>query len=136
MPRFEIDKNIASAKTISTDFYKDHDVFNESREKIFSYAWQFIGDRNLVKEQGQCHPFTLLENYIDEPLVLTKDKENNINCLSNVCTHRGTIVVNGPCKISKLRCRYHGRNFHLDGKFLSMPEFSEVENFPTPDDDL
>ena len=26
--------------------------------------------------------------------------------------------------------------FHLDGKFKSMPEFKEVENFPTEDDNL
>jgi len=136
MGRFSVDEKIARAKTISTDFYKSERVFEESKEKIFAHAWQFIGDRNLVKEQGQCHPLTLLEKYIDEPLVLTRDKENAIHCLSNVCTHRGTIVVNGPCKISKLRCRYHGRNFHLNGKFLSMPEFSDVENFPTPEDDL
>lgn len=136
MSRFTVDKNIARAKTISTDFYKDKKIFDESQERIFGYAWQFVGDKHLVNDPGQCHPFTLLDGYIGEPLVLTKDKEGIINCLSNVCTHRGTIVVNGPCKISKLRCRYHGRNFHLNGKFLSMPEFSEVENFPSPEDDL
>ncbi len=136
MSRYSIDKNIAKAKTISTDFYTDPSVFEESKEKIFSKCWQLVGNTNMVKEPGECHPFTLLEKYIDEPLVLVKDKENEIRCLSNVCTHRGTIVVNGPCKVSKLRCRYHGRNFFLDGKFMSMPEFNEVENFPSPEDDL
>ncbi|MES1219122.1 MAG: aromatic ring-hydroxylating dioxygenase subunit alpha [Bacteroidota bacterium] len=136
MSLFFIDNNIAKAKTISTDFYTDPVFFGESKEKIFNNTWQFIGDKNSIKESGQCHPLILLEKYLDEPLVLTKDKENVIHCLSNVCTHRGTIVVNGPCKISKLRCRYHGRNFHLNGKFMSMPEFAEVENFPSPDDDL
>ncbi|MGC4036280.1 MAG: aromatic ring-hydroxylating dioxygenase subunit alpha [Chitinophagaceae bacterium] len=136
MNRLKIEENIAQAKTISTQFYTDPKYFQESKQRIFENVWHFIGDTNLVKDPGQCYPFTLLDNYIDEPLVLTRDKEGGLNCLSNVCTHRGTIVVNGPCKISKLRCRYHGRNFHLDGKFLSMPEFAEVENFPTEEDNL
>jgi choline monooxygenase len=53
-----------------------------------------------------------------------------------VCTHRGNLVVNEPCRLNQLRCKYHGRTFGLDGKFLSMPEFKEVENFPSKDDDL
>jgi choline monooxygenase len=32
--------------------------------------------------------------------------------------------------------RYHGRMFNLDGHFISMPEFKEVEDFPAKDDDL
>ena len=136
MSRFFIDNNIARAKTLDTLFYKSPEIFEESKEKIFRKSWQFIGDKNSIREPGQCVPLTLLEKYLDEPLVLTRDRNNEIHCLSNVCTHRGTIVVNGPCKISKLRCRYHGRNFYLDGKFMSMPEFAEVENFPSPDDNL
>jgi len=136
MSSFVIDPNIARAKTLSSDFYTESIHFIETREKIFSRVWQFIGDINLVKEPGQCQPFTLLENYLDEPLVLTRDKENNLHCLSNVCTHRGTILVPEPCKVTNLRCRYHGRLFNLDGAFRSMPEFREVENFPTPEDHL
>lgn len=136
MSRFFVDADIAKAKTLHTDFYTDPACFQQSKEKLFYPGWQFIGDSSLVKEPGQCMPFTLLENFLDEPLVLTKDKDNAIHCLSNVCTHRGTIVIKEPCKTTNLRCRYHGRQFRLDGRFVSMPEFKEVQNFPTIDDDL
>lgn len=136
MASFTVDPDIAKAKTLSTEFYTDSQYYHDAKEKIFSQTWQFAGDTSLVSDPGQCYPFTLLENYLDEPLVLTKDKENNIFCLSNVCTHRGTILVQEPCKVSHLRCRYHGRLFDLAGAFRSMPEFKEVQNFPTSDDDL
>ena len=45
-------------------------------------------------------------------------------------------MVYEPCKTNQLRCKYHGRLFSLDGKFISMPEFKEVENFPTDADNL
>ncbi len=133
---FTVDPDIAKAKTIHTDFYTSKDVFSLCKEKIFAPSWQFIGNTDLVHQQQNVYPFTLLPGCLDEPLALTRDKENGLHLVSNVCTHRGNIVAEHPCTIPKLRCRYHGRTFSLDGKFQSMPEFKEVENFPTKDDDL
>jgi len=136
MPEFSVDPNIARAKTLDADFYTSKNVFEQSREKIFATSWQFIGNEELVKNSGDVYPFTLLTDYLDEPLLLTRDKTGNVNVLSNVCTHRGNLVADKACKMNNLRCRYHGRLFGLDGKFVSMPEFKEVENFPSEEDDL
>lgn len=130
-----INEDIAKARTISTSFYNSLEYYDISKEKIFVPSWQFIGDAGLVKEITQCHPFTLLPGCLDEPLVLTRDKDG-IHCLSNVCTHRGNIVMPESCKSPQLRCRYHGRLFQLNGKFRSMPEFKEVEDFPAASDNL
>jgi len=136
MTKFTVDPNIAKAKTLHADFYTSSEIFEESREKIFASSWQFIGNTELVKEPCEVYPFTLLPGYLDEPLLLTHDKTGNLNLLSNVCTHRGNIVAETACKTNNLRCRYHGRLFGLDGKFSSMPEFKEVENFPSIEDNL
>jgi choline monooxygenase len=136
MPRFSIDSDISRAKTPDTALYTDPALFEIMKEKLFAASWQFVGSTDIVKEAGEACPFTLLENYLDEPLVLVRDKENTLRILSNVCTHRGNLVVNEPCKLNHLRCRYHGRLFNLDGKFHSMPEFKEVKDFPAANDDL
>jgi choline monooxygenase len=136
MSDFFVDPDIAKAKTISTDFYTGQNYFELSKEKIFANSWQLIGDTDKVKEPSSAYPFTLLENYLNEPLLLTKDKEGKLHCMSNVCTHRGNILVNETCKLHSLVCKYHGRRFNLDGKFVSMPEFKGVENFPTKEDNL
>src|SRR5437762_2389090 len=136
MPEFFVHPDIAKAKTIDTNYYLSKAYYEDSKEKIFAPLWQFIGDKDKVKDAGSAYPFTLLENYLNEPLLLTRDKNGDLHCMSNVCTHRGNLVVYEPCKLNQLRCKYHGRLFALDGKFISMPEFKEVENFPTKDDDL
>jgi choline monooxygenase len=136
MSKFFVDPDISKAKTLHTDFYTDTALFNDSKEKIFADSWQFIGDTDIVSSQTNCYPFTLLQDFIDEPLLLTRDKQNKLHCLSNVCTHRGNIIVNEPCHASNLRCKYHGRIFQMDGQFHSMPEFKEVQNFPSPSDNL
>ena len=136
MPRFTIHPDIAIARTPHTDLYTDPQVFGLSKEKLFAPSWQFIGDTSLAADPGDAYPFTLLEKLLDEPLVLVRDEGGELRVLSNVCTHRGNLVVNEPCRVTHLRCRYHGRLFHLDGKFQSMPEFKEVKDFPSAADDL
>ena len=136
MPVFNIDPDITKAKTIDTDYYTSQIHYEVSKEKIFAKGWQFIADTDLVSDAASVYPFTLLEGYLNEPLLLTKDKEGALHCMSNVCTHRGNLVAYESCKLNQLRCKYHGRLFSLDGKFISMPEFKEVENFPTEADNL
>ncbi|MEP6512346.1 MAG: SRPBCC family protein [Parafilimonas sp.] len=136
MPQFFIDPDIAKAKTINTDYYLSEKNYEDSKEKIFAKSWQFIGDTDKVKDACSASPLILLENYLNEPLLLTKDKQGELHCMSNVCTHRGNLIVYESCKLNQLRCKYHGRVFSLNGKFISMPEFKEVKNFPTEQDNL
>ncbi|MDO8367996.1 MAG: Rieske 2Fe-2S domain-containing protein, partial [Saprospiraceae bacterium] len=123
MSRFHIDPNIARARTISTEVYTSLAIFEEAKEKIFASCWQFAGHTDRVAEPGSLWPFMLLNHYLSEPLLLSRDKNGVLHCLSNVCTHRGSLLAYAPCKASQLRCKYHGRVFDLNGKFQFMPEF-------------
>ncbi|MEZ5344356.1 MAG: SRPBCC family protein [Pyrinomonadaceae bacterium] len=130
---FRIDPIIERAETLSSEFYLSDKHFEISKEKIFARSWQLIGRK---EDAGNISPKVFLEGYLDEPIVLTRDSDGRICCLSNVCTHRGKILVESSCRADALKCGYHGRIFSLDGRFRSMPEFENVENFPDPKDDL
>ena len=132
--RFQISNQIESADTLSSDFYTDDHIFESSKETIFSNSWQLITDTKSLQNNNQ-YPFTLLDGFLNEPLVLTQ-KNDKISCFSNVCTHRAHIVCLDACDSSILRCRYHGRTFELDGKMKTMPGFDTVKNFPSEKDDL
>ncbi|HUR09870.1 MAG TPA: SRPBCC family protein [Flavitalea sp.] len=136
MPLFEIDPDIAKAKTLHSSFYTDPTYFDAAKERIFVPSVQFIGSTDLLVKAGDNFPFTLLPDYLDEPLLLTRDKNGLLHCLSNVCTHRGNLLITSPCNVPHIRCKYHGRVFTLEGRFQSMPEFREVKDFPSADDDL
>ena len=132
MSIFDINSDIARAETLSSEFYTDEKYFHESKEKIFARSWQMIG---TTDEINNLKPFTILENFLDEPILLAKNGDE-LNCLSNVCTHRGKILVEKNCEANGIRCNYHGRRFDLSGKFLSMPEFETVVDFPSERDNL
>jgi choline monooxygenase len=134
--KFFIDPDITKAETLPASFYRDPEVFEAIRDKIFLKSWHWIGHRDLVETPQQVHPFVLLENFLTEPLLLTKDDSGNMHCLSNVCTHRGNLVANTSGITKKLICGYHGRRFQLDGTFEHMPEFKDVQDFPRPCESL
>ena len=134
--QYVVDPDITRAETLPAAFYKDAAVFEALKEKAFAKSWLWIGDESLVPLQNTVHPFVLLDNFIGEPMVLARDGADNITCCSNVCTHRGNIVVHNPGRTKGLLCNYHGRRFSLAGQFKSMPEFKEAKDFPRPCDDL
>ncbi|MGB7207384.1 MAG: aromatic ring-hydroxylating dioxygenase subunit alpha [Pyrinomonadaceae bacterium] len=132
MAIFDIDPDIRKAKTLASDFYTNEHYFDLSKEKIFARSWQLIAGPEL---NSDLTPVTLLPGFLDEPVLISRH-DGGFKCFSNVCTHRGKILVDEPCAATLIRCSYHGRRFSLDGKFLSMPEFDDVEDFPSESDNL
>ncbi|TAH34372.1 MAG: aromatic ring-hydroxylating dioxygenase subunit alpha [Planctomycetota bacterium] len=131
-----IDPDIRRAHTLPAELYLSPRAYEEVRERVFARSWQFLGDVDRLAAPRQCVPFTLLPGCLDQPLLFTRDERGDLHGLSNVCTHRGTVLCEEEKNTQGLRCRYHGRRFALDGKFVSMPEFEGVEHFPAPEDDL
>lgn len=133
---FDIHPDIARASTPPPELYHDAGIHATARDRIFARSWQFVGDKDLARVPGEVVPFALLEGCLDEPLMLARDEDDRLRCLSNVCTHRGMIVVEHGGRMKSLRCPYHGRRFGLDGCLQHMPEFDGVEGFPSPADNL
>ena len=136
MKSFSIDPDITKASTIHTDFYNSLESWEASKEKIFASTWQFTGDVDDLRIMGQLVPHFLLPGFLEEPILFIRDNNDEINCVSNVCTHRGNLLIENACNDKQIRCRYHGRRFDLNGKFKHMPEFETVECFPSEKDDL
>lgn len=133
---YQIDPNIRSASTLPADFYRSQESWKEVMKRVFERNWIFLGDeQQMFRGMNTTFPMTLLENYLQEPILLTQS-DDEIRCLTNVCTHRGFKIVDAPSIDKNLRCQYHGRKFGLDGSFLTMPEFDEAEDFPRACDNL
>ena len=121
---FDINPEISKASTLPKEFYLDSQYFKNCLDNIFPESWQIATDRNKLKK-NKIYPINFLSSLLDEPLVLIKHN-NEINCFSNVCTHRAHLVADKPCNGSKLRCMYHGRTFNLDGRYSYMPGLSLI----------
>ena len=132
---FKIDPDIRKAYTLPTVFYTNKTVYVQSKESLFANSWQIVGFSSDFKQDWNAKPVRLLPGCLDEPLLLIKAKEK-IKAFSNVCTHRGNLLVGSPGKYKQFTCKYHGRCFNLQGQFKSMPAFEDAENFPSTEDHL
>jgi len=135
-PQFNIHKDISKAETLPSSFYKNHDIFEQVKEKIFLKSWQWLGDNSSLKLTNSIQPLTLLDGFLTEPILLTRNENGEINCMTNVCTHRGHILALGPNQSKNIKCAYHGRTFDINGNFKSMPEFEKTKDFPRDCDNL
>src|SRR5579883_3284603 len=132
----DIDEDFARAKTIPSRYYCDPAIYERAIDRIFARSWQFATDLDQLKVPGQVISWTKMEGSLNEPLLLSRDENDEVHCLSNVCTHRGAQLVESDCVLKQIRCRYHGRRFGLDGDFITAPGFEDVQDFPCPSDNL
>ena len=127
-----IDPDISKSMTLPSRYYTDE----ESHLSIvsgFDKCWHFAAHRSQLESTNSI-PLDHMEGLLGEAMALIES--DRLRCLSNVCTHRGMILVTEPCNSSSIRCGYHGRTFGLDGCFKNMPEFEGVEDFPSDGDNL
>lgn len=133
---FDIHPDISQAETLPGEAYRSAILHEQLIEQVLARSWQFYGNTEALQTPGQALPWQFLPGSVDEPLLLTRGQDQQIHCLSNVCTHRGSLLLQEPCQARYLRCPYHNRCFELNGKFRSMPGFEEVRDFPSERDHL
>lgn len=136
--KYPIDPDIRRAQTLPGSFYHVTDVFDHCRERVFARSWQLItGAEEQVRLPREMMPFSFMDHFLEEPLLLLRDEQNALHCMSNVCTHRGNLLVLHPGRYDRgIVCGYHGRRFDSEGQFVSMPETEGMLDFPCADDHL
>jgi choline monooxygenase len=133
---YAVEADITVAYTLPGSFYSDAHAYERLKERVFARSWQWLGTLDDVAGRESLAPRTLLPGCLDEPLLLARDAGGTLRCLSNVCTHRGNILVKEACRATQIRCGYHSRRFDLAGRMTFMPEFGEAKDFPAPSDHL
>ena len=67
----------------------------------------------------------------EEPLVLFRNQEGKLSCLTDICPHRAAKLSDGQIIDGKLECLYHGWQFGAEGECLHIPQLPEDAKIPT-----
>ena len=126
--------DIARARAPAGATYGSPEIYQRQLD-VFAKSWLYAGHLGELGEGRMVRPVALGPGSLDEPILLVRDG-GELRGLSNVCTHRGNLLVQAPCAASALRCRYHGRRFDLAGRLLGAPEMEGSDGFPDAGDDL
>ncbi len=130
--KIEVVKNpIEKAHGLPNECYLSNDYLEFEKEKIFKNNWTMIGVASSVPNPGDAKPFNLL----GIPILIVRNKDNEVKVFHNVCSHRGFKLVDQECKLKNvIRCPYHSWSYDFNGKLTVTPHIGglgkhEVEGF-------
>ena len=113
-----INKPIEAANGLPNECYISEDYFTYEREKVFLNKWTVIGVGSSVPNIGDAIPYNLL----GIPLIILRDKNKKIRVFHNVCSHRGSKLLDKPCNLKNVvRCPYHSWSYDFEGNLVATP---------------
>jgi choline monooxygenase len=94
------------------------------RSAVLHKSWQLVAHMSQLQKQGDY----VVHEVADQPIIVVNTGEG-IKAFHNVCRHRAGPLAfkNGHAKT--LMCKYHGWNYHLDGRLKSAPEMHTTPGF-------
>lgn len=109
---------VGQAHGLPSPLYTTAEALVLKRQQIFHNGWACIGFAKDVAEQGDANPI----DFLGAPLLMVRDKSNNVAVFENVCRHPGVILVKEPRNFGGvIRCPYHSWCYSLDGHLRATP---------------
>ena len=116
--------NLADAHALPFAAYTDPDIYAQERDAIFHRDWVFICAEQELAKPGDYKAVTLA----GEPIVIIRGKDQTLRALSNVCRHRGTVILDdGNGSATKLVCPYHAWTYDDQGALRGVPHPGKIE---------
>lgn len=103
---------------VHTSLYTDPQIFDAEMEKIFANTWVWVAHASEIPEAGS-YKNSFIGN---QPVIVVRDRKQNVHVLLNRCRHRGATVCEGKKgKTNSFVCPYHGWSYSLDGALRGVP---------------
>src|SRR5690606_18646718 len=96
----------------------DKELYELEMERIFARTWLLLGHESEIPKAGDY----IMRDMAEDNVIVTRDRENEIHVMLNVCPHRGMKVCTAEAGNAHAhRCIYHGWAFRSDGSFIGAP---------------
>ncbi len=113
-----VNNSIEKAHGLPNECYTSKDYTLIERKKLFEDKWIVVGVASSIPEIGDVKPIDIL----GMPIIILRNKQNEVKVFHNVCSHRGVKLVSKSGKINSLiRCPYHSWSYSLDGELMATP---------------
>jgi 3-phenylpropionate/trans-cinnamate dioxygenase alpha subunit len=111
--------------------FTDEQLYQQELRRVFAPSWLFLGHIGQLVKTGDF--FTTYMG--EDPIIVAKDKQGNVQAMLNSCRHRGARVCRADYGSTKnFTCTYHGWTFDLEGKLSNVPNAEGYdENFDVAD---
>ncbi len=103
---------------VHTSLYRDAALFDVEMDKIFGATWVWVAHASELPSKN-----TFKTTFVGkQPVIVTRDKDDQIHVLLNRCRHRASSVCEAKRgKASVFVCPYHGWSYDVDGGLRKIP---------------
>ncbi|HET9769285.1 MAG TPA: SRPBCC family protein [Acidimicrobiia bacterium] len=117
--RFAEDIALSEAETrVSTSRYTSAAFARREQERLWKRVWQMACRAEDIPDPGDFVEYTIG----DQSFLVVRGDDNAIRAFANVCRHRGNTLKEGRGSCTRIRCRYHGWAWELDGSLADIPD--------------
>ena len=114
---------IDKASGLPNHAYVDKDFIAYERDHVLGKSWAGLWFASDLPKKGYVKPI----NFMGLPLVILRNKQDQIRVFHNVCSHRGMILVHEEMEVQgALRCKYHSWSYNLDGELKGTPHLGGI----------
>jgi carnitine monooxygenase subunit len=99
------------------ELYSDPDRFEAERQALFRGMPLLAGLSADLPAAGS----KLLFDCAGPPIVVVRSRSGEIRAFLNMCSHRGSRLIEQCHPGPRLTCPFHGWTFNLDGQLIAMP---------------
>jgi len=99
------------------ELYSDPDRFEAERQALFRGMPLLAGLSVDLTAAGS----KLLFDCAGPPIVMVRSRRGEVRAFLNMCSHRGSRLIEQCHPGSRMTCPFHGWTFNLDGQLVAMP---------------
>jgi len=116
-------KPIDQATGLPNQAYTSAGFIEYERDHVLGSSWAGLWFASDLPKKGTVKPV----DFMGLPLLITRNKSDQIKVFHNVCSHRGTKLVREEMVVQgALRCPYHSWSYSLDGELKGTPHIGGV----------
>ena len=97
--------------------YREPTFAESEMANIWRGDWVFVTTEDHVGSPGDQLPVVVG----DQPVLLLRNQEGRLSAVSNLCAHRGTLLVDKPSRAKRIQCPYHAWTYSDAGRLLAAP---------------
>ena len=116
---------IASSPSLPPACYSCPEILEREKQKIFLNSWISVGRADQWAKVGDYSTREIL----NIPIILIRDKHDNIKAYSNSCRHRGAKLLEGSGNCRTICCPFHSWTYSLEGNLMFAPKIENDETF-------
>ncbi len=114
---------IEKANGLPNQAYTSDVFLTHERDQVFAKGWAGLWFASDLPKRGYVKPV----DFMGLPLLILRDKQDQIRVFHNVCSHRGMILVHEEMEVQGvLRCKYHSWSYDLQGELKATPHLGGI----------